>query len=125
MHALLAALLIASTSSVPSLAPLPEGLPLARETPFAECPVEKGVWLPELRADAIDLQRQECKVLPLRFEAQLDIWKAKVELAHAEGKLAGIEEAGGSSWDVWLTAGTVGAIVGVLAGIIIGLEASR
>lgn len=125
MHVAVALLLIASTSSVPQLDPLPEGLPPAQMTPCEDCCKEPGVWLPLLRADAIDLQRQQCKVLPERFKLRLDICEAEKEVAHTEGWLEGVEEAQSTPWTTWLTAGTVGAIIGTLVGILVGLEVTR
>ena len=129
MHAALVVLLIASTSSAPALPPLPEGLPPAVETPFERCEAGPGVWLPLKRADAIDLQRQQCKVLPERCQAALDedaeLLKPRMDLAHAQGRVEGLEEGMKAPWGDRLTWGAVGAIIGVLAGIIVGLEASR
>jgi len=125
MHVAVALLLIASTSSVPELAPLPEGLPPAVMTPCEDCCKEPGVFLPLIRADAVDLQRQQCKVLPDRFRLHVKVLEAEKELARTEGYLKGVEDAQKTPWTTWLTAGTVGAIIGVLTGIIVGLEVTR
>lgn len=116
MPAALVALLIASTSNVPDIPVIPDGLPLAKETPFERCEVESGIWLPEARADAIDLQRQACKVYPRKCAALLTESKEKCVAEHEEirelGRLEGIEEAERFPWQAYITGGAIGVILG-------------
>ena len=111
MHVAVALLLIGSTIELP---PLPKGLPPAQMTPCEDCCKEKGVWLPLARADAVDLQRQRCKVLPDRCEAALEVERAQGELDKRLAKLEGLEEAGKGQWLDRLTWGIGGLVVGGL-----------
>jgi len=113
----------AKAADVPFVDGLPEGLPPVEK-------VEGGYFVPEDTAKALDLERQQCKVLPFVYQGYIDADREEFQIQmESEVKLAERRamnqclktcDSGHSTFELG-TWGVVGVLIGILAGGIAAL----